>query len=226
MSIVQLPEAATRKLCATLLLISPCSAVKELLDNALDAKATAIEVLISANTLDKIQVRDNGHGIDSANFEYVGRPAHTSKLRTFEELQSKGGETLGFRGDALASASNVSNIVVTTRTALDKVASCFTLCPTVGGFEGCKPISAPIGTTVEMNNLYGSFPIRKKLLLKEVPKSIASIKTMLQAYALARPQTRLTFKILGDDRSSWSYAPRQDTNPQQAALQIFGISLA
>ncbi|KAM0322850.1 hypothetical protein ACHAQA_009191 [Verticillium albo-atrum] len=227
MLIAKLPEATTHRLGATTLLISPCSVVKELLDNALDAEATAIEVLISSNTLDKIQVRDNGHGIEPADFECIGRRAHTSKLKNFEELQFKGGETLGFRGDALACANNVSRVTITTRTAHIKVANVFSLRPRTGGPEGRRLVSAaPVGTTVEVTSLYGNLPVRRNILLKEVPKSIASIRTLLQAYALARPQIRLMFKVLGDDKSSWSYAPRGDATPQEAALQLFGVSLA
>ncbi|KAG7122245.1 PMS1 protein 1 like [Verticillium longisporum] len=226
MSITRLPDAATRQLCATLVLVSPSSAVKELLDNALDAGATAVEVLISANTLGKIQVRDNGHGIAPEDIKCVGRPGHTSKLRTFEELRFKGGQTLGFRGNALSSAACVSQVIITTRTAQDKVASSFILGSSSAESAVPKTVSAPVGTTVELNNLYSDFPVRRKVFFKEAPKSIASIKTLLQAYALARPETKLTFKVLGDEKSAWSYAPRERPNPREAALQMFGVSLA
>ncbi|KAF3348940.1 Protein F37C4.5 [Verticillium dahliae VDG2] len=226
MSITRLPDAATRQLCATLVLVSPSSAVKELLDNALDAGATAVEVLISANTLGKIQVRDNGHGIAPEDIKCVGRPGHTSKLRTFEELRFKGGQTLGFRGNALSSAACVSQVIITTRTAQDKVASSFILGSSSADSAVPKTVSAPVGTTVELNNLYSDFPVRRKVFFKEAPKSIASIKTLLQAYALARPETKLTFKVLGDEKSAWSYAPRERPNPREAALQMFGVSLA
>ncbi|KAM0592385.1 hypothetical protein ACHAPN_006760 [Verticillium nonalfalfae] len=204
MSIARLPDAATRQLCATLVLVSPSSAVKELLDNALDAGATAVEVLISANTLGRIQVRDNGHGIAPEDIKGVGRPGHTSKLRSFEELQFKGGKTLGFRGSALSSAACISKVVITTRTAQDKVASAFILGSSSGDSVVPKTVSAPVGTTVELSNLYSDFPVRRKVFFKEAPKSIASIKTLLQAYALARPETKLTFKVLGGEKSAWS----------------------
>ncbi|KAF3355547.1 Eukaryotic translation initiation factor eIF-1 [Verticillium dahliae VDG1] len=192
MSITRLPDAATRQLCATLVLVSPSSAVKELLDNALDAGATAVEVLISANTLGKIQVRDNGHGIAPEDIN----------------------------------AACVSQVIITTRTAQDKVASSFILGSSSADSAVPKTVSAPVGTTVELNNLYSDFPVRRKVFFKEAPKSIASIKTLLQAYALARPETKLTFKVLGDEKSAWSYAPRERPNPREAALQIFGVSLA
>ncbi|EEY19027.1 DNA mismatch repair protein mutL [Verticillium alfalfae VaMs.102] len=226
MSIARLPDAATRQLCATLVLVSPSSAVKELLDNALDAGATAVEVLISANTLGRIQVRDNGHGIAPEDIKCVGRPGHTSKLRSFEELQFKGGKTLGFRGNALSSAACISKVVITTRTAQDKVASSFILGSSSGDSVVSRTVSAPVGTTVELSNLYSDFPVRRKVFFKEAPKSIASIKTLLQAYALARPETKLTFKVLGDEKSAWSYAPRERFNPREATLQMFGVSLA
>ncbi|GJC99747.1 DNA mismatch repair protein mutL [Colletotrichum higginsianum] len=96
MSILKLPQSTARLLKSTTVVSSPLSLVKELVDNAVDANATNIEISLSANTVDKIQVRDNGHGINPEDYEALGRRSHTSKLRTFEELQSKGGRHLVF----------------------------------------------------------------------------------------------------------------------------------
>ena len=123
MPIQALPEATTRRLGAGQALPTPAALVKELLDNAIDARATSIEVLLSANTLDKIEVRDNGTGIAADDLEQVGKRGHTSKLTCFEELRTVGRVSLGFRGEALASACTMGEVAITTRTEGEPVAT-------------------------------------------------------------------------------------------------------
>ena len=87
MAIHPLPQETIRLLSSSVKLTNPCDVLKELVDNAIDAEATSIDVVVSANTLDKIVVRDNGHGIPLEDLDLLGRRGHTSKLRSFEELQ-------------------------------------------------------------------------------------------------------------------------------------------
>src|ERR1700734_1175662 len=114
MAIVPLPQATVHLLGSAQALTTPMSLVKELVDNALDAKASIIDILISSNTIDKIEVRDNGHGIQQEDLDALGKRGHTSKLRSFDELRSIGGISLGFRGEALASAVQLGEVSVTT----------------------------------------------------------------------------------------------------------------
>ncbi|KAL2756178.1 hypothetical protein ACRALDRAFT_1042737, partial [Sodiomyces alcalophilus JCM 7366] len=192
MSISRLPPLTVRQLGASALIVSPESVVKELVDNSLDAEATCVEVHVSPNTVDKILVRDNGHGISPSDFGSLGRRSHTSKLRNFDELSFKGGKTLGFRGDALASASEMSRVTITTRTAKDAVATVLSLQPgqNSGGIVGQKPVSSPVGTTVEVADLHSMLPVRRKEYVKKAQKTLSNIKSLLQTYAMARPEIR------------------------------------
>src|SRR5882757_6662139 len=104
MAITALPEGTVHLLGSAQVLTTPTSLIKELIDNSLDAKATSVDIFLSPNTLDKLEVRDNGHGIPQEDLDALGRRGHTSKLRSFDELKSIGGVSLGFRGEALASA--------------------------------------------------------------------------------------------------------------------------
>jgi DNA mismatch repair ATPase MutL len=116
MSIQALPEQTTRALRSTLVVNDAKSVVKELIDNALDARATAISIEISANTLDIIQVKDNGAGINVQDRQLLCKRGCTSKIRTIEDLSRVGGTFLGFRGEALASIVELSEALsVTTR---------------------------------------------------------------------------------------------------------------
>lgn len=124
MPITALPQNIVRAIGSTSVITDPCSIVKELLDNALDASATSVFIEISQNTLGVIQVKDNGHGIPSEDHAVVCRRTFTSKIQTVEDLRKIGGSSLGFRGEALASVAEMSGgVAVTTRVAAEVVGS-------------------------------------------------------------------------------------------------------
>lgn len=124
MPIEALPQATIRAIGSTSVISDACSVVKELLDNALDASATSVSVEISLNTVDVIQVKDNGYGISVEDHPFVCKHAFTSKISSIDDLKNVGGTSLGFRGEALASVAEMSGgVTVTTRVASDIVAS-------------------------------------------------------------------------------------------------------
>jgi DNA mismatch repair protein MutL len=123
-SIKALPPSTVKHIGSSQVLVDPSSVVKELVENALDARATAIFVEISANTIDTIQVRDNGHGIAPEDRPLVCRRYCTSKIREFDELKDVGARSLGFRGEAMASVAEMSETLsITTRVDGEPVAS-------------------------------------------------------------------------------------------------------
>ncbi|KAG6014590.1 hypothetical protein E4U43_006370 [Claviceps pusilla] len=225
MSIQALPPSTAQLLQCSMNITTPCDLVKELIDNAVDAKATAIEITVSSNTIDRISVKDNGTGIDIDDFNFLGRRAHTSKLRAFEELASLGANSLGFRGEALASANALSNIVIITKKARDPVAWRIELVHGAGGVRAKQPVSATVGTTVAATKLFENMSPRKKTLLKEKNKTMANIQDILKAYALARPRIKWSLKVVGDSKPTWSYSPASVASGREAILQLFGASL-
>ncbi|CAK7265660.1 hypothetical protein SEPCBS119000_001626 [Sporothrix epigloea] len=235
MSIKALSAETCSLLGSTTLIASPVSLVKELVDNAVDAYATTISILVSPNTVDKIEVRDDGHGIDSADFDVLGRRGHTSKIRCFEDLKDVGGSTLGFRGEGLASANTLGNVAITTRTANKAVASLFRLKPGTGGINPGTHRLAPaqIGTTVAVTCLFHALPVRRKIIIKDATKTINAIKALLCGYAMARPQLRFSLKIMTAAVPEWTYsslASKQETTEQdsmrQSVLLLFGAEVA
>lgn len=226
MPIIALAEDTVRLLGSPTVITSAVDLVKELLENSIDAGAVSVEVLVSQNLVDRIDVRDNGDGIHQEDYESLGRPGHTSKITSFEELQTLGGTTLGFRGQALAAANSLGSIIITTRTARDLTAAVLKLSPGVGGVETRQRTSVPVGTTVSVMGLFRRTPVREQVAIKEAPKSIAKTRQLLQAYALARPQLRLSFKIFGEgNKRSWSYSPLPQASIQEAIIQGFGTEL-
>lgn len=226
MPITALPAATVRLLGSAQIISSPISLVKELLDNAIDAKATSIEVFLSPNIVDKVEVRDNGVGIHPDDYDSLGKHAHTSKLGAFEELRALGGSTLGFRGEALASANALGKLAITTKTSSDPVAVVLQINPGTGGVLTRQPGPAPVGTTASITDLYDKVPVRKQVAVKEAPKTIAEVKGLLQSYAMARPQIKLSMKILKSPKQNWTYSPKPDAGVNEAILQFFGRDAA
>ena len=116
MPIAVLPKDTARVITSTLALNDATSVIKELVDNALDARADTISIEVSANTLDVVQVKDNGTGIGVEDRQLLCKRGCTSKIRSIEDLACLGGSFLGFRGEALASVAELSSAAtITTR---------------------------------------------------------------------------------------------------------------
>lgn len=228
MSIQALPQHTVRAIGASQVLTDPASVVKELVDNALDARATSIFVDISANTLDVLQVRDNGHGIVPEDRPLVAKRYCTSKIKDERDLSAIGGSSLGFRGEALSSAAEMSgSMTITTRVEGEDVANTLKVAQN-GELAGQDRASHPIGTTVRITDFLKTHPVRKQVALKNTVKCLAKIKQILQAYAFARPATRLSLRVLKakNDKGNWSYAPKPGANIEDTAFKVVGNACA
>lgn len=171
----------------------PASVVKELCENAIDAKATVISVSIEHGGVSLISIQDNGSGIDA---EYVAtaflRHA-TSKVKTQNDLEDI--HTLGFRGEALASIASVSHIELLTRTESDEYACLYRI--SGGEEEGLCASARPIGTTITVKDLFYNTPARMKFLKKDVSEGnlVADIVGHL---ALSHPE--ISFKLMREGK--------------------------
>ncbi|KAL4902673.1 hypothetical protein BDW74DRAFT_180770 [Aspergillus multicolor] len=228
MPIVALPPTTVRAIGSSSIISDPYSLAKELLDNALDASATSIFIEISQDTVDLIQVKDNGYGIPTADHGLVCRRTFTSKIHTVEDLRNVGGKSLGFRGEALASAAEISGtLTVSTRVDKDPVGSSLKYGRN-GELVSTEHVSHPVGTTVRVSNLFRQIPVRRQTVVKNAKKTLLRIKKMVQAYALARPSVRLSFKVLKakNESGNWIYAPGKNATLMEAALKVAGTEVA
>ncbi|KAK4550257.1 hypothetical protein LTR36_003224 [Oleoguttula mirabilis] len=224
MAIQKLGDTVVRTIGASQVLTDPAALVKELLDNALDAHATSIAIEIHNNTLDIIQVRDNGHGIAPDDRSMVAMPNCTSKLVDINDLKDLGGVSLGFRGQALASAAELSgSLTISTRVEGEQVATALKISQS-GEVVGQERASLPVGTTVRITDFIKSSPVRRQVALKNNEKCLKKIKQTLQAYAFARPHVRLSLRVLKakNDKGNWMYAPKPGGNVEDAAMKIVG----
>lgn len=219
-SIRALPAPTVRALSSSLTLADPVAAVKELVDNALDAGATSVAVDVAANTIDYVSVRDNGRSVPPTGDDraLLGRRHSTSKLGDGDESRDVGGRTLGFRGEALASLAEVAaGVWVTVRCEGEGVASVLRIgrTPGEGGIEERK-VGAPVGTTVRAEGFFERWPVRKQSALRDREKGLKRLRGVMQTYALARPGVRLQLRVgkgkgtavAGGGKGDWVYAPK------------------
>ncbi|HHX38182.1 MAG TPA: DNA mismatch repair endonuclease MutL, partial [Clostridiaceae bacterium] len=171
----------------------PASVVKELCENALDAGADVITVLIKNGGIRSIQVTDNGSGMDYADAANAFKAHATSKLHIITDLEDL--TTMGFRGEALASISAVSRVTLKTRTEAEDDG---TLVKIEGGeLIRHEPCGTPVGTTVIVENLFYNTPARYKFLKKDSTEA-GRITDMIQRLILARPD--VSFRLINNDQ--------------------------
>ncbi|KAF2013477.1 hypothetical protein BU24DRAFT_350432, partial [Aaosphaeria arxii CBS 175.79] len=227
-SIKALPPTTIRQLGSSQVLVDPTSIVKELIDNAIDARASAIWIDISSNTIDSIQVKDNGHGIPAEDRALVCRRYCTSKIRDFHDLKEVGGKWLGFRGEAMASMAEISGtLTLHTRVEGEPVAVLLQYGRN-GELVSTKRASHPVGSTVKVTDIFSSLPVRKQTALKHSSAYLAKVKRMMQSYALARPGVRLQFRVLKGktDGANFSYAPNATASVKDAVTKTIGKNCA
>ena len=164
-------------------------------------------------------------GIPLDDLDSLGRRGHTSKLRCFEDLKYLGGSTLGFRGEALASAVQLGDVSITTKTDGEAIATTVKL-QALGGFKDKSRASHPVGTTVSVVNFMYKLPVRRKTFEKESSKSLAKIRQLLQAFALARHSVKFSFKVMKREKDSWSFALRATDGIKEAVSLVIGRDAA
>ena len=189
--IQQLPSHVADLIAAGEVVERPASVVKELVENAIDAGASAVVVELRRGGMGLIRVSDDGCGIAPDQLATAFLRHATSKLRTPEDLGKIG--TLGFRGEALAAISAVSRIDIRTRRREDATGSALHL---EGGVPGdAEAVGAPEGTTILVRDLFYNTPARLKFMKKDSAET-AAVSGLMQHLALSHPD--VSFKFLKD----------------------------
>lgn len=182
-----LAQDVVNKIAAGEIIVAPEHALKELMENAVDAGSTALEVVVKDGGLKLLQITDNGHGIDKEDLAILCERFTTSKLKAFEDLTSIG--TYGFRGEALASISHIAHLSVTTRT---KESSCAWRAhysdgklksPKPGQSAEPKPIAGRGGTQITVEDLFYNVPSRRRAF-RSASEEYAKILDMVARYAV------------------------------------------
>ncbi|EAL09629.1 DNA mismatch repair protein MutL [Listeria monocytogenes serotype 4b str. H7858] len=214
--IVELTDALSNKIAAGEVVERPASVVKELVENAIDAGSTVIDILVEEAGLNKITIIDNGSGIEEEDVATAFLRHATSKIKNEADLFRV--HTLGFRGEALPSIASVSHLEMETSTGEAK--------GTTISLEGGKIIEqksghARKGTQIEVSQLFFNTPARLKYL-KSLPTELGNITDILNRLALAHPDISFRFSHNGK--------PLLQTNGngdlRQVIAAIYGVSIA
>ena len=217
MPIRVLPPDLAARIAAGEVVERPVSVVKELLENSIDAGATQVTVEVRGGGSELIRVVDNGAGIPAADVQLAFERHATSKLSTAEQLDRVA--TMGFRGEALPSIAAVSRIAIQTRPHDEIAGSRLALRwgeVVDSGSEGCPP-----GTAIEVSELFGNQPARRKFL-RSAQSETSRVQELVSRYALAFPEIR--FRLVNDGRSSLSTPG--NGQPREALLAVYGSQVA
>jgi DNA mismatch repair protein MutL len=215
--IQKLPESLIRLIAAGEVIERPASVIKELVENSLDAGASAIAIDLSAAGRTRIRVSDNGSGMSRDDAELAMDRHATSKLQEFNDLQHV--STFGFRGEALPSIAAVSRFTLSTRP--QNTPNGWTLQLEGGKLLSVQAAGIPHGTTVDVQDLFFNTPARSKFLKRDSTERAHILKT-LQEIALAHPAVR--FDVVMDEKSILSLPPCAELGGRIADL--WGISVA
>jgi DNA mismatch repair protein MutL len=184
--IARLPPNVVNRIAAGEVVERPASVVKELLENALDADATRIEVAVEQGGIGLVRVVDDGGGIEAEDLPLAVTAHATSKLRVAEDLERIG--TLGFRGEALASIGSVARLVVRSRR---RGADGAVIEVDHGHHGGITPDGGAVGTSVEVHQLFGRVPARRAFLRSPQTEWSHAAEAFVRV-ALAHPEVAFT----------------------------------
>ncbi|HZW36253.1 MAG TPA: DNA mismatch repair endonuclease MutL [Candidatus Deferrimicrobiaceae bacterium] len=192
-----LPDGVINQIAAGEVVERPASVLKELLENAVDADASRIEAEVSGAFPFTLRISDDGIGMTPEEAGLAIRRHTTSKIRTAEDLQKIG--TYGFRGEALPSIASVARVRIVTHPAGQRMAT--ELAVSGGTVESIREIGAPPGTTVEVSDLFGNVPARRKFLKSPRTEMTRLWETF---HMVAIPREGIFFRM-SDGRGEFSY---------------------
>jgi len=215
--IIRLSEEIIGKIAAGEVVESPASAIKELVENSLDAGATCVTVEIRDGGISYLRVTDNGKGIPARDVRLAFERHATSKIRKSEDLFDL--RTLGFRGEALASIAAVSKLVLTTRHTGEEEG---TRAVNEGGIiKSISEAASPQGTTIVARDLFYNTPVRLKFLKKPITEA-GRVADVMAKMILAHPN--VSFRLIHNSKQIYSSSGNGDL--RSAVFCLYGRETA
>jgi DNA mismatch repair protein MutL len=209
-----LPSDLVNQIAAGEVVERPASVVKELIENAIDAGASAIDVVLEQGGRKLIEISDNGSGMSEEDAVLSLERHATSKIRNFDDLTRV--RTLGFRGEALPSIASVSRFTLLTSDGQATHATEIT-CDPLAGTRQVRPGARDRGTTISVGELFENVPARRKFL-RSVDAEFRSIITTVSSYALPSPSR--SFRLIHNGRLVLDLPPAADH--RERVIQILG----
>ncbi|XP_016425043.1 mismatch repair endonuclease PMS2-like [Sinocyclocheilus rhinocerous] len=188
-AIKAIDKQSVHQICSGQVVLSLATAVKELVENSIDAGATNVDVKLKDNGIELVEVSDNGKGVEEQNFEGLTLKHHTSKLRDFSDLIHV--ETFGFRGEALSSLCALSDLSVVTCHESAQIGARLVY-DHDGRLTQCVPHPRQHGTTITLQKLFSTLPVRHKEFQRNIKKEYSKMIFVLQSYCIISTGVRIT----------------------------------
>lgn len=207
-----LPDSVANQIAAGEVIQRPASVVKELVENAIDAGATLVHIIVKDAGRTLIQVIDNGKGMSPTDARMSFERHATSKIRKADDLFTL--HTMGFRGEALASIAAIAQVELRTRRAEDEVGTLIQL--SASQVEGQEVVSCPVGTNFSVKNIFFNVPARRKFL-KSNQVELSNILSEFERIALVNPEVAM---IMQHNDTELFNLP--ESNFKQRVISLFG----
>ncbi len=211
MRIRKLSEAVVAKIAAGEVVENPASVVRELIENAIDAGATEIHIHIEGGGKKRIRVQDNGVGMTREELPLAVQRFTTSKIASLDDLQNI--RTLGFRGEALYAIASVSHLTLTSRMEGEETG--WRAVFEAGELSRLEPAPHPVGTTVDVRDLFYNYPARRHFLSSDPVEARRCIETVAH-FILAHPH--IAFVLTVEDQEVYRLDPAPDRKTRAADL--------
>lgn len=217
-SIKALDASVVNKIAAGEIIISPVNALKEMMENSIDAGGKNLDILVREGGAKLLQITDDGSGVNKDDLRLLCERFTTSKLSKFEDLESIA--TYGFRGEALASISHIARLTVTTKTSGDKCA--WKVSYAEGKMLGePKPVAGKTGTVILVEDLFYNMPSRLRTL-RSPSEEYAKIVDVIGRYAVHSEGIGFSCKKFGD--SQFTLTVRSNSTIEERIKNVFGNS--
>ncbi len=207
------------KIAAGEVIERPASVVKELIENSIDAAATAIQLSIKNGGKDLIEIWDNGSGITSTDLPLSIKRHSTSKIRSEKDLDAI--RTMGFRGEALYSIASVSRFTIISRTSDEELATKISVEGDIEKYQVTEEVMAGPGTIIRVQDLFFNYNVRRKFL-KQASIEQSHIFNIIAQYAVSHPE--ISFTYITDNNTEFKTIKGQSS--LSAIIEVFGRDLA
>lgn len=220
-SIEAIDYKSVHRICSGQVVLTLATAVKELVENSIDAGATKVEIKLKEYGSEIIEVNDNGSGVVEENFEGLTLKHHTSKLKDFSDLSVV--ETFGFRGEALSSLCALSDLTITTRHETATVATKLEFDHN-GKITSKSHCARQQGTTIILQNLFYTLPVRHKEFQRNLKKEFCKMVNVLNAYCIVNVNVRLScYNQSGKGSKNLVASSLGNSSMKENIRSIFGL---
>ncbi|KAI8878118.1 DNA mismatch repair protein MutL [Backusella circina FSU 941] len=220
-SINAIDKESVHRICSGQVVLDIATAVKELLENSIDAGATSIDIRFKDQGRTCIEVVDNGSGIEPSNYDSLALKHYTSKLSCFEDIESV--MTFGFRGEALSSLCALSHFKVITATKEQTPMGVQLEYDSHGILTQQKPFSSKVGTTVTLSDIFYSLPVRQREFRNNIKREYNKCLNLIQAYSLILTNVKVSvYNQMGTGPSNLVSATKNNKQITDNINDIFG----